>query len=165
MSGMVSWPIVNGDRFMNAFWLEPDGFGTLPADTPGSYVLLTHLEKPVTMAAGKLEERYYPAGWYGYTGSALGGLRQRLSRYTRPERKRHWHIDYLLERGEIAGAMVVFSRQRLECRMAVILSERLETVAGFGSSDCRCDGHLFHHQDEGYLRTAVTYALDKRLLD
>ncbi len=150
---------------INMMWLEPDEFSRLPVDTPGSYVLFVHLQKLIRMAAGRLEERDYPAGWYGYVGSALSGLRQRLGRYTRPERKRRWHIDYLLEHGQVAGAMVVVSRKRLECHIAASLAERLETIASFGSSDCRCPGHLLHHRDERAIRKAVTYAFSERLLN
>ncbi len=145
---------------MNTRWLEPDAVEKLPADMRGSYVLVVSLEKPRCIAAGRLAERVYPAGWYAYAGSALGGLKQRLGRYVRPERKRRWHIDYLLEYAEVTGVMIAVSRERQECRLAGILGERLETVRGFGSSDCLCSGHLFYHREERKIREAVASAFD-----
>jgi len=59
-------------------------FPRLPDHTPGSYLLLVRLPAGATFAAGRLPSRRYPAGWYLYTGSALGGLKPRLNRYLNP---------------------------------------------------------------------------------
>ncbi len=117
-------------------------FPRLPDHTPGSYLLLVRLPAGATFAAGRLPSRRYPAGWYLYTGSALGGLKPRLNRYLNPARKRHWHIDYLLEHGRAVAAWVVPGREPLECRLAAALGETLALVPRFGATDCRCPGHL-----------------------
>jgi Uri superfamily endonuclease len=117
-------------------------FARLPERTPGSYLLLVRLRAGAAFAAGRLPLRRYPAGWYLYAGSALGGLKPRLNRYLDPARKRHWHIDYLLDHGRAVAAWVVTGRERLECRLAAALGGSLDLVPRFGSSDCRCPGHL-----------------------
>ena len=88
--------------------------------------------------------RRYPAGWYLYTGSAMNGVRVRLERYLNPERRRHWHVDYLLDHGDAVAAWVALGRAPLECRLAAALAAELERVSRFGSSDCRCPGHLLY---------------------
>ena len=143
-------------------WLDAAGIQPLVPSCPGSYLLLMFLPRPATICAGKLPRRTYTAGWYVYAGSALKGLRARLSRYVRPGRARHWHIDYLLEHACLRGAYILESPERYECRLAARLAERLETVNGFGASDCRCKSHLFHDSDEECMRTAITFALSGR---
>jgi Uri superfamily endonuclease len=131
-------------------------FRMIPERLPGSYVLVVRLGHSCNIRAGSLPPRVFTAGWYAYAGSAMNGLKPRLTRYLNVERKYHWHIDYLLKHGIVAGAMVSAGRNRLECRFAASLAEHLETIAGFGCSDCRCRGHLFYHQDEGYMKTAIS---------
>jgi Uri superfamily endonuclease len=116
----------------------------------GTYVLALWLGKARTIAVGRLGETRFPAGWYLYVGSALGrgGLLARLARHRRrlaPDKRLHWHLDYLREWTMWAGAWVCVSDRRLECAWAAELRElpRAEIVApGFGSSDCRCVAHL-----------------------
>jgi len=82
----------------------------------------------------------------GYVGSALGpgGLRARLARHASPSPRKHWHIDFLLPHARVTGALVVESPERIECALASWLAELADScVPGFGSSDCRCEGHLF----------------------
>ena len=119
-------------------------FARLPAAALGSYLLLVRLRRGARFAAGRLPERRYPAGWYLYAGSAMSGLRSRLERYLKPGRKRHWHIDHLLDRGQAVAAWVSLDREPLECRLAAALAADLERVPRFGSSDCRCPGHLLY---------------------
>lgn len=116
-------------------------------DQAGSYLLVIALDRPCTISVGSLGEHWFPEGTYLYCGSALGGLRARVARHLREEKKPHWHVDHLLARGKAVGAFLVRSEERLECEMARSLAE-MECVSrhvrGFGSSDCRCPGHLFH---------------------
>jgi len=45
------------------------------------------------------------------------------------------------------GAIIISDLQQSECKLAKQLSRMFElTVAGFGSSDCRCGGHLFYSE-------------------
>jgi sugar fermentation stimulation protein A len=132
-------------------------FGRLPEGTPGSYLLLVRLAHPARLRAGRLPDRTYPAGWYLYAGSAMSGLKPRLNRYLAPYRKRHWHIDYLLEHGSARAAWVVTGRERLECRLAAALGETLALVPRFGASDCLCPGHLFYAPRQALVAAALRH--------
>lgn len=143
-------------------WHDTVSFPAIPANRPGSYVLLVRLPHAVTLTAGRLPERVYRAGWYAYTGSALKGLKARLNRYLDPARKRYWHIDYLLEHGEAAGAWLFPGRERLECRLAARLREEFAAVPAFGSTDCRCGGHLFYARRGESFRRALTFWVEER---
>lgn len=110
----------------------------------GSYILIIRLPEEKTIAVGRLGAVLFPRGNYAYAGSALGGLKQRLDRHLRAEKKLHWHIDYLLEKADIEEIITCESRERTECTIADALGERFEAVPGFGASDCRCRSHLFH---------------------
>jgi len=101
------------------------------------------------LQVGRLGTFTFPRGIYIYAGSALGpgGLRCRLRRHLQgPETgKFHWHIDYLSARAVDKDFAVVPTSKPLECALnravAELESSRI-VAAGFGSSDCRCPGHL-----------------------
>jgi len=88
-------------------------------------------------------------GLYLYVGSALGpGGLKRVERHRAvalgQNKTRRWHIDYLLALGELKGVFVLKTEEKLECALAQELGKRFEpAVKGFGSSDCRCETHLF----------------------
>lgn len=87
----------------------------------------------------------FPAGYYLYVGS--GGINplRRVQRHLRPDKAVHWHIDYLTTgRGRMKPVDAYLQPGRDECELARRLSGDLAVVAGFGASDCRCAGHLFH---------------------
>ena len=109
----------------------------------GCYVLLIGLPADETVTAGRLGPIRFRGGHYAYVGSALGGLRSRLNRHLRSEKKAHWHIDYLLEKARISEIVTCETDVRVECVIARALWGRFDSVAGFGSSDCRCRSHLF----------------------
>ncbi len=116
---------------------------------PGSYVLILHLDRPTTITIGKLGTFEFPAGWYAYTGSALGpgGLAARLAYHHRREKSFQWHIDYLLAQAELVEMWWAIDPKRRECIWASALrsipSARVP-VPNFGASDCRCLTHLIH---------------------
>jgi len=61
-------------------------------------------------------------------------------------KKKHWHIDYLLEKGKIKTIILVQEkcRERLECKLAEYFSQKYEIpLKKFGATDCKCEGHLF----------------------
>jgi len=116
---------------------------------PGSYILILHLAQPTTITIGKLGTFEFPAGWYAYTGSALGpgGLAARLAYHHRREKSFQWHIDYLLAQAELVEMWWAIDNKRRECIWASALrsipSARVP-VPNFGASDCRCLTHLIH---------------------
>ncbi|MCL4467217.1 MAG: GIY-YIG nuclease family protein [Chloroflexi bacterium] len=87
----------------------------------------------------------FPAGHYAYLGSALGGLRARLARHLAGGGKAHWHVDYLRPLAADVRAWALVGRERQECALAAALARQPGSslaVPRFGSSDCRCPGHL-----------------------
>lgn len=125
------------------------------ARTPGVYQLWIELPKASRLTVGKLGTFDFPPGVYVYTGSALGGLRQRLARHQRRRKKMHWHIDYLLRHAHIARIEAQATRRRLECSWngrTMRLAGARVVVPGFGSSDCDCPAHLVYlgEKQHGY---------------
>ncbi len=116
--------------------------------SPGTYVLILHLDQDRDIQVGRLGAFHFPAGFYAYPGSAYGpgGLRARLTRHVAGGKHRHWHIDYLRQVAPVR-ALWLAEDQRQECAWAQALA-RLplahQPVPGFGASDCRCPSHLFH---------------------
>jgi Uri superfamily endonuclease len=113
----------------------------------GTYVLIMKLDETISLQVGRLGRFDLAAGVYAYVGSAQGpgGLRARVSRHLRAEKKLYWHIDAL---AAVTSACMVFYRvspERLECAWAQALagfSGDSNLIPGFGSSDCSCRAHL-----------------------
>ncbi len=118
---------------------------------PGIYILLLHGEGLVRV--GSLGTIEFMSGFYGYVGSALGpGGLARVSRHMRVAtgngRRPRWHIDYLLMNPgfRLVRVYCASTGERLECPLAQTIT--LPSISGFGSSDCRCNGHLFFSPDD-----------------
>ena len=123
--------------------------------TGGVYTLLLFLSKEIILEIGKLGKQKFPMGHYTYTGSALGKginiLNHRLSRHLRKEKRKFWHIDYLLanENVTIEAILVVETRKRMECEINIMIkrqNQALVPVKRFGATDCKnnCKTHLLH---------------------
>jgi Uri superfamily endonuclease len=106
--------------------------------------LIICLDGPARIRIGAKGVFSFPAGWYVYTGSAKRGLRARIERHLRSEKKMRWHIDYLLRRARTLEVLTF--TDRTECELAALLFARggRIIVPRFGSSDCRCPSHLLH---------------------
>ncbi len=117
-------------------------------DQAGTYVLLLAVNGVFRGQVGRLGEVILPAGLYVYVGSAHGpgGLRARVLRHLRIDKRRHWHIDALTGAYPVSEVWVSTAPDRLECRWSRLL-ENLPGVEvpapGFGSSDCGCRSHLY----------------------
>lgn len=127
-----------------ALELTHDSVETAPARV-GSYVLLVHLPCEVVFRRAGLEH-VFQRGWFLYAGSARGpgGLRARLRRHFRADKKLHWHIDSLTT---VADEIIAFAVEGArECDLASALLRTATfrpALAGFGSSDCtNCSTHL-----------------------
>ena len=126
---------------------------------PGIYVLLFSLKQDVTTAVGKLGSLSFPVGCYAYVGSGMKGAEARVRRHLRTHLRASWHLDYLLPIGEPVEAILGHTNERLECPLAQALGHRFQVFPRFGSSDCRCPGHLFHSAGSGSLAKAALDAL------
>ncbi len=115
-------------------------------DEGGTYTLVIERRTGGTLSVGALGDLSFPAGWYAYTGSALGsGGFARLDRHERvaagEHDVRHWHVDYLLGAEDVALDTVVRSAGfDVECAVARRIDG--EAVTDFGCSDCECGSHL-----------------------
>lgn len=143
----------------------------------GVYVLFLFLQKDNTLRIGKLGKHNFPKGHYTYTGSALGtgasSLKHRVARHLRKEKRKFWHIDYLLacKKTSVEAVVAAGTDEKLECALNSHLKgiEDAEVpVQGFGASDCRdsCGSHLLFFPEMcdieclvmeavGYLRSLV----------
>jgi len=135
----------------------------------GIYTLIMFLPKEAYLNVGKLGVFRFPRGHYAYTGSAMGvgasGLRGRVSRHLRKEKKKFWHIDFLLAHENIAltGVVAAQTSTKLECEMNRYIKENGGAeipVLGFGASDCRqsCNSHLLHFKEDIKSKIAALYA-------
>jgi Uri superfamily endonuclease len=118
------------------------GAAEAPA-SPGAYLLLVMLPAPVSVALPHRAEATLPPGRYLYAGSARGpgGLRARLARHQRADKKPHWHVDRLTLAGQVPGAWTFPGGG--ECAIVAALRHLPAPLPGFGSSDCRrCVSHL-----------------------
>jgi Uri superfamily endonuclease len=105
------------------------------------------LDRGADIAVGRLGTYLFPAGYYLYLGSALGGLFPRVRRHVRGRGKVHWHVDYLRRYAGVAEVWYLVSDLRWECswyRTASGLPQAVVPVTGFGSSGCGCRSHLVY---------------------
>jgi Uri superfamily endonuclease len=120
----------------------------------GIYVLLISVDNRTSVDVGSLGTVRLKKGLYAYVGSAQNSFEKRIARHLRAEKKKFWHIDYLLENAN-ARVMKVFYRRAQkpeECKIAEKLGRKGFPIRGFGSSDCRCLSHLIRIEDLGFLR-------------
>ena len=123
----------------------------------GSYILLIFLPDELRIRIGSLGLLTFPEGYYLYIGSAMGNntstsLENRVKRHvTKSKNKKiFWHIDYLLTNKNcvIIHIYLIPSMIRLECIMSEEISKSSDNlVRGFGSSDCKCQSHLYYFKE------------------
>lgn len=113
----------------------------------GIYCLLLYLEKECSIKI-RNKDSNFPKGYYCYVGSALNNLKKRIERHKSKNKKKHWHIDYFLEKVKIMDVKVMETNKKKECW----LSNRIKNLKSqtimkkFGSTDCSCETHLYHFQ-------------------
>lgn len=116
----------------------------LPVEA-GAYGLTFRLDGPMILPIATLRNPVLAAGDYVYAGSAFGpgGIRARVTRHLRADKKPHWHIDHLSARAWYIDVRT-YPGERECALVADMLAEGAEfPVPGFGSSDCRdCAAHL-----------------------
>ena len=109
----------------------------------GSYILLIELPQEQVVTAGSLKAICFPGGYYAYVGSAMNGFESRIGRHLKGNKRPHWHIDYLLQKASITDIILCETGERIECTIAQALEGQFDSIPGFGSSDCKCNSHLF----------------------
>jgi Uri superfamily endonuclease len=126
---------------------------------PGIYALLFVLTREMTVSVGRLGRVIFPGGCYAYVGSGMAGVGVRIRHHLRPHPRPRWHLDHLLPHGEPAAIIVGHTSRPLECPLATSLGRQFNVFRRFGSSDCRCPGHLFHHEELPPMAGAVLEAI------
>jgi Uri superfamily endonuclease len=118
---------------------------------PGTYALLLRATAPRTVTIGSLGPMSVSPGYYVYVGSALKGLRGRLSRHLTPVHKitLKWHVDYIRQVTSVVEIWVTESRYRWECPwvkvMLALPRAQVPEPKGFGSSDDKGKGKCITH--------------------
>jgi hypothetical protein len=59
----------------------------------------------------------------------------------------------------LSAVVAAETHQRVECLLAAFLAQRFHVVHRFGSSDCRCAGHLFWSEVRAPLLDAMLEAV------
>ncbi len=113
----------------------------------GLYLLILQVPREARLEVGNLGRRVLSPGFYVYTGSARRGLGQRIARHLRLRKRLHWHVDFLRAQSSRVRAFPIRSSSG-ECALAAEVARiGCELIPGFGSSDCRCPGHLVRFTD------------------
>jgi Uri superfamily endonuclease len=118
------------------------------------YVLIIEVSKNINVNVGALGNVNFEKSIYAYAGSAKKCLSKRIERHFRKNKRKFWHIDYLLSDAHVEVLKVFTVRSEIigECEVANIISERGVPMRSFGSSDCKCISHLFKVEDYQFLR-------------
>ena len=128
----------------------------------GSYIILAELSKDRIISVGKLGPLEFEKGYYAYVGSALNGLKGRIQRHLSKTKSQFWHIDYLLKYARVIEIFYKLGYEREECTLALGLAADFKTIDNFGSSDCKCNGHLFYSRDyKSLLNKIISNGLEK----
>ncbi|MEM4245277.1 MAG: GIY-YIG nuclease family protein [Candidatus Nanoarchaeia archaeon] len=111
----------------------------------GIYILIINVRKNITLKVGALGKIYFKKGRYAYVGSAQNNIKKRIQRHLSKNKKKTWHIDYLLANSNVKVESVHYKKAKKyeECRIAHLLTSVEQSIKGFGSSDCKCHSHLF----------------------
>jgi len=128
----------------------------LPAN--GIYTLIVFMSNEARLKVGKLGIQRFPAGYYNYTGSALGtgasSLKQRVTRHLQKRKQKFWHIDFLLdhENATVTAVIAAQTDRKAECNINRSVKKELRAkipFVGFGASDCKqnCESHLLFSAD------------------
>ena len=120
-----------------------------PMDSqPGTYALIYSTRHKCQPEIGRLGILDLNPGFYIYVGSAFGpgGLKARIAHHCRKAERPHWHIDYLGPFLDLRQIWYTCGPVHHEHQWARIMENTRGVsvpLVGFGSSDCRCNCHLF----------------------
>jgi len=111
------------------------------------------------LKVGALGKIKLSKGTYAYVGSAQNGIKMRVARHLKREKRKFWHIDYLLAQKNARVEKVIYkdTLKEEECRMAQTLCKFGSPVRGFGCSDCSCSSHLFKIEERALFEIMESY--------
>lgn len=116
---------------------------------PGVYALIIYIKDNISITLAK-NTHYFSPGYYVYLGSAkqYGGIKSRVNRHLKKNKKLRWHIDYLTSNSLVNIEAIIYAKTKIfkECTFIKILKKNYFEIASknFGSSDCKenCGAHL-----------------------
>lgn len=115
----------------------------------GLYVLIMEIPREICLSIGSLGIHSFRPGLYVYVGSARGpgGLRARIARHLRKDKKLRWHIDYLTIHPDVHIIAAVYSETEKDLEEALantLLNKEVYAVyiRKFGSTDKKSPTHL-----------------------
>jgi Uri superfamily endonuclease len=108
----------------------------------GSYILVLQLLEDRKVYKWDLKK-----GFYAYVGSAMNNMEKRIGRHLASKKKKHWHIDYLLEHAKVKYVFMISSDEKIEEEISRKLSCEFSGPKGFGCSDLRVDTNLYYIDD------------------
>ena len=111
----------------------------------GAYLLIIKVRKNIYPKIGSLGKIKFKKGNYVYIGSALNNLEKRIARHLRKNKKKFWHIDYLLANKNAKIKKIAYKKsdKKQECEIARKIAKHAMPIKNFGSSDCKYESHLF----------------------
>ena len=125
----------------------------------GSYILIAKLDVEKEIPVGSLGVVTFQRGFYAYLGSALGGFKSRINRHLTKSKLPKWHIDYLLNEASLLQVFLCDTERRLECLLSRVMIDEISFIPAFGSSDCRCQSHLYFANDKPSLQLGIRKAV------
>lgn len=134
----------------------------------GTYCLIINIKKDVKIKIGKvLGEIEFNRGCYLYVGSAMNSLEKRVQRHLNNNKKKHWHIDYLLlnDSSNVENVIVNISDKKIECELANLISKNEKVIPQFGCSDCNCQSHLIYFENTKIAKEKIEKAFEKLNLE
>jgi sugar fermentation stimulation protein A len=133
----------------------------------GSYILLIRVDNPKRIGVGSLGSIHFRRGYYLYVGSAMGSLSKRVNRHLRKKKPLRWHIDYLVKEADYIKALPIRTSEPLECLISEAIREISDdSIKGFGTSDCRCESHLYWMKmnpimNEKFIEILMEYRIER----
>ena len=123
----------------------------------GIYILFIWLSRNMKVRVGSLGGIALRKGTCLYIGRAKTNLGARIARHYRKEKRLFWHIDYLLSQkgAEIKEAWAGSGLKECKLAQKIFLLPSSRLIRSFGSSDCRCPGHLFYTNREREVKTLL----------
>lgn len=115
----------------------------------GNYCLLINLDKDSRIKIGAKGVIHFKQGYYIYVGSALNTLSKRIERHLSNDKKKHWHVDYLLlnKNTKIEEVIYSYSTKKIECEISNEINKKsIDYIEHFGCSDCNCTSHLYYFE-------------------
>ena len=147
----------------------------MKATSKGLYAMLMVISHRILIDIGKYGSTSFPKGVYLYIGRGSGkssSIQNRVKRHISIVKNKFWHIDYLTSNPmvDVKAAIAAVTEEITECQLSQTLVYDLkaeQTVRRFGSSDCRCNGHLLYvplHEKQVGLKElvdSITKAFEK----